>query len=159
MKTEFTFTLTSPVTYKPDNSGEQSETSTLTLKAPTNKQRTQRNKLKQYVLQSMFERQEKIQDSESLKNLQDEVDTDKLKKAEDMTDEEIERQGEILVMSLYGSKMVDSNVLIEEFLVLLQQVCFLEKDKNITKPVFEKMTPDDTDRLLGAYLVNFIRLS
>lgn len=157
MKTEFEFHLTLPVTFKPNNSGEQQEAHRLILKAPTNKQRTQRILLKEYTRMAIFSFRNENEnfDQDNIDNI-DTTDMQSMLNMDNKTDEEIEEAGKMFVELLYACKDVKMTAVIEEFLLLLLQVCMVEDERPMTKPIFDKMSPGDTDRLLGAYLGNFI---
>lgn len=155
MKSEFDFDLAQPITYKPDNSGEQEECRKLILKAPTNKQRTQRTKLKQFVYQAILYIQQN-----PLKAEENEVDVpDEVKNpfdSEGKSEEELQESGKNFCQLMYMCPTIDMTVVNEEFLILLLEVCLVEGEKKLTKPLYDKMSPVDTDNLLGAYLANFI---
>lgn len=43
--------------------------------------------------------------------------------------------------------------------LLLNGVCFLDSDTQMTMPLFEQLSCDDTDRLFGEYVSNFLSQS
>lgn len=161
MSDDFEFNLTKPILYKSKNSAEQEEAFKLILSAPTNKQRTQRIRLKQFIKQAADSSEQKLVKALSpeafeimLKMGQEQNAEAKAKEAR--TPEEIEAEGNNFVDQIYSCSEIKAEAVIEEFLVLLQEVCLVEGDSKLTKPLFDKMTPGDTDRLLGAYIANFI---
>lgn len=159
IKTEFEFDLKVPFGY--ESGGEQTDAHKLILTAPSNKQRTHRIKLKEYV---------KLASSWSEKTLLDSLDFsqegvidafaklgDSANKADgDKPDISEAYAGAGIIDSMYACPDVKMTAAIEEFLLLLLDVCMVEGVKKLTKPLFEKMSPDDTDRLFGAYISNFI---
>ena len=151
IKTEFEFNLTTTFNY--ESSGEQAVAHKLILRAPTNKERTQRIRLKQYVTQAgtWFEKEYMSKTTEA--EITAAVAAVTAEKTEEQTNSEYVQ----LANMFYMCPTIDMTKVIEEFLMLLKEVCTVEGEKKLTSPLFDKMSPDDTDRLLGAYCVNFLR--
>ena len=141
-KSEFEFTLNSPIKYQ-SQGDHHHDGRLLVLKAPSNKVRANRAKLKQAFMASVSEGEQKV--SDAAENQKDTVIAD-----DEMPD--------YILMMLYASKSINMAEVLDEFMNLLTigKCCKVEGAEDLTKSMFEEMDADDTDRLLGEYMANFI---
>jgi len=149
LKTEIQFTLDRPIDI--DYNGEKTEAKMLVLKAPSNKVRANRARLKEGFLQAINENAREAADRVQVESSED-------KKQEIIKDEDL---ADYVVMMLYGSKTVSIVDMLEEFknLLIHGKCCKVEGEVELTNLLFEKMDAEDTDRLLGEYLAAFILAS
>lgn len=140
LQNEFTFELSTPISYARD--GGFSESSTLTLKAPSNKQAREGARLKQSFWRALSDRQTKnTEPSESKDESNDEID------------------GET-IMAIIMSSNEDINKFQDDFKsLLLNGVCFIDSSIKLTVPLYDSMSDADTERLMGEYLANFLLAS
>lgn len=140
MKTEIIVQLTTPLKYSTD--GGFKDANELVLKAPSNKHRRQANELKQGFFQA-------------LKGSADTSGT--VETTADASDHET--TGDEIIAALMMSD-IDYCKYVETFReLLLNDVCYVTDDVKLTNPLFDKLSLDDTDTLLGEYLTNFLLAS
>ena len=150
MKTELEFKLETPVAYQCDGGNHQG--SLLILKAPSNKVRAHRARLKQAFMQAIAEGEDRgAKDSPEVKDPEAQ---------KDVIIEDDEMGGYVLMM-LYAAKNINIVEIIEEFKSLLVhgKCCRVEGSVDMTSSIFDSMDADDSDRLMGEYLANFILAS
>ena len=142
-KGEFDFVLTEPVDYHAG--GESRQGKLLVLRAPSNKVRQQRTKLKQWFMQSLAELQTGNTTTDGAKD-------------GGISEQEF---AEYVVHLLYSSKTVSMVNILDEFkaLVCSPGICKVENEVDMTSAIFDKLDSDDTDRMVGEYLANFILAS
>lgn len=141
MKSEIIVSLTTPIQYSAD--GGFKDANELILKAPSNKHRRQANELKQGFFQA----------------LKGSADTSG--KVETTVDDagDHETTGDEIITAIMMSK-VDYGKYVETFReLLLNDVCYITDAVKLTNPLFEKLSLEDTDTLLGEYLTNFLLAS
>lgn len=139
IKKTFDFTLESPIEIH--KGGEIIKSDLLTLKAPSKKNRKQTVKIKQLFFQAMSFHTSKV--------------TDQDKKNQASGDESM-TGAEIMVM-LYMSD-IDMEVFDERFskLFLSPGVVMIDDDVQLTEQLFEKISDDDLDKMVGGYLEHFL---
>jgi len=65
--------------------------------------------------------------------------------------------GSDIIGLMYGSEHVEmSKVFLHAKELLTSGVCLVDGEAKLTKPLFDEMSQDDLEVLLGEYLVNFI---
>lgn len=149
MKSEITFKLNVPFEYAVN--GSVSTASLLVLKAPSNKQRFQRAKLKEFFYIAFNESRT-------------ETTTAPTEEPKDVVVTEPPTEAmfaDYVLQTLYSSDKVKMVEVIEEFkqLLLSDGVCKVEGEVNLTQALYDKMDADDADRLIGEYLGAFILAS
>jgi len=150
MKSEIDFKLNVPFEYAVNGGVETA--SLLVLKAPSNKQRFQRAKLKEFFYVAFGESREESSDAKETTEPKDAV------QAEPPTEEAF---AEYVVQTLYTSSKVKMVEVIDEFkqLLLSEGICKVEGSVNLTQALYDKMDAEDSDRLLGEYIGAFILAS
>lgn len=140
IKSEIIVQLTTPLKYSAD--GGFKDANELILKAPSNKHRRQANELKQGFFQA----------------LKGSADTSgAVETTADASDHET--TGDEIIAALMMSD-IDYCKYVETFReLLLNDVCYVTDDVKLTNPLFDKLSLDDTDTLLGEYLTNFLLAS
>jgi len=146
IKSEHEFKLNVPLKYQ--HQGEDHEARLIILKAPTNKIRGQRAKLKQAFMQAISEAESKTAETASNDSQDDTI----------IEDDAI---ADYILMMLYSSKSIKITTIIEEFkdLIVNGGVAMIENTTKMTTPLFENMDADDCDRMMGEYMANFILAS
>jgi len=139
LKSEMDFLLSQSVDYTTKD-GTIESANQLALMAPTCAQDALRIKLKQGLTRSMFELSQSAKVSEP-------------KEGDDS-----EPDGDAIIMLLYASNL-DLVSYKETFKQLVTSGSGSIGGMPITKTIFERITPDDSDRMLGEYLANFFKLS
>jgi len=144
IRAEFDFTLEQPIEYSVG--GEMRQGSLLVLKAPSNKVRNQRTVLKEAFMLALADIQASAQAATESKEQGSISEAD---------------FAEYVMHILYSSKSVRMVEMIEQFKLLLcsQGICKVENEADFTSVLFDRMDADDADRLMGAYLANFILAS
>lgn len=139
-KTEIVFDLISPIEYHSKGNVEQSYQ--LILKAPSNRVGRQGNQLKQGFMRAL----------KSLADTSGKVETGKDQESKDITAEEII---EVLQMS-----DVDYADYIDTFKSLItNKIAEVTEGVFLTNPMFDSLSIDDTDKMLGEYLESFLLAS
>lgn len=139
-KTEIVFDLTQPIEYHAKGNVEKSYQ--LILKAPNNRVNRQGNQLKQGFMRAL----------KSLADTSGKVETGKEQESKDITAEEII---EVLQMS-----DVDYADYIDTFKSLItNKIALVADDIYLTNPMFDALSIDDTDKMLGEYLESFLLAS
>lgn len=122
----------------------------LVLNAPSNKQRFQRAKLKEFFYLSFAsDRNDSKPEAETPKED---------KNTPPPTEEEF---SDYVLQMLYSSDKVKITEVVEEFkqLLLSENICKVEGSVALTQALYEKMDADDCERLMGTYMVAFILAS
>lgn len=135
--TEITHDLESSFQYA--FKGEQRDASFITLTAPTMKQHSQAAALKQSIIR---------------------IVTDAARNANDKDDDSEDSEGtitsEMIVTIVYANSCVDANVVWEQVRALLKEgLALIDGEQKLTVPLMEKMSPDDFEKMAGAYIANF----
>lgn len=146
LKSEITVPLATSLKYSV--SGGFEDANELILKAPSNKHRRHAIKLKQGFFQAL---KASADDSGNVKAL-DSDDDDEAGNKE--VDDEL--TGDKVVAILIMSN-IDYGKYIDTFReLLLNDICFVAEGVKLTTPLFDSLSLDDTDTLLGEYLANFL---
>ncbi len=131
---EFDFNLSRAIDYT--NKGEQKKGEILTLKAPNSKQQAPRVKLQQGFFRAIADQKG------GSENEQNDADV-KIEGAE--------------ILALMLSSDVDMVEYHETFRkLMISGVCLVEGEEPLTGTLFDMLSLDDIDSLLGDYLANFI---
>ncbi len=140
LKNEFDFKLNQPLKYTAE--GQNAETMSLILIAPSQKDGRLASKLKQGFMRAVKSLQkDNVQQSQTA-----ETSTSKISASE-------------IVMMLYMSD-VDVDEYKEIFNeLILNGNCQLDSKQKLTRPLYEKLPTEETDRMLGEYLENFMMSS
>ncbi len=147
-KSEVLFNLTTPILYAAGN-GNQEEAHTLIMKEPTARNMTERAVLKQQFMTIV----EWIQ-------TQANPDTQTVK--EDIPDEDMEAEKEefatAVSQAIYMAPGVDYKPLLGSFRSLMVEAkcCSVEDERPLTSSLWDKLSPEDIDLMIGCYLVNFL---
>ena len=140
LKSEIIVSLTTSLTYQAD--GVFEKTNELTLKAPSNKHRRQANELKQGFFRALKGSADASGNVETTADASDHETT-----------------GDEIVTAIMMSD-IDYGKYIETFRELLvNDACYVAEGVKLTKPLFDALSLDDTDMLLGEYLANFLLAS
>lgn len=140
IKSEITVPLTTPLKYSV--SGGFEDANELILKAPSNKHRRQANELKQGFFRALKGSADASGNVETTADASDHETT-----------------GDEIVTALMMSD-IDYCKYIETFRdLLINNICYLPGDVKMTTPLFDSLSLDDTDTLLGEYLANFLLFS
>lgn len=138
-KTEIVFDLTNPIEYH--SKGQVEQAYKLTLKAPCNRVGRQCNQLKQGFMRAL----KSLADSTGKVDVQN---TDK-KESKEITSEEII---EVLQMS-----DIDYADYIDTFKSLMtNKIAMVTDDVALNSVMFDAISIDDTDKMLGEYLESFL---
>lgn len=138
----FDFALTKAIKYQAN--GEHKEGQLLVLTAPNNKQHALRIKIKQAY-------------SRAITSLHQSGFFANAEKAEPKEKESEEITGDAVSAVLYASE-IDMVQLHDDFKRLIcAGVCKVEDVEPMTAYIYEQLSCDDTDRLLGEYLAVFIK--
>jgi hypothetical protein len=147
-KSEIEFCLTSPIKYAGD--GGQIDGFKLILKAPSGKNISHRALLKQQLMIA-------FQWMESQKPKASTAEASPAKPDAKLTEDDIKDVGDALALAIYAAPGVDINRVLGEFSqLLIEGTCSVEGEKDLTRSLFEKISLDDIDAMLGQYLANFI---
>lgn len=131
---EIEFVLEKEIEYA--TKGELSKGRLLILKAPSSRNQRERIRLQQGFFQAV----NALKSSDSTKK---DTSSDSIKGEE--------------VLALMLSSSVDMVAFHEDFKRLITSgVCMVEGTEPLTAPLFDKIHPDDLDRMLGEYLAVFI---
>lgn len=142
-KTEIVVPITKPIDFHKDGAVEQSYE--ITLKAPSNRIGRQCNQLKQGFMRAI----------KGLADASGAVET-----GVPAEKEEKEMQPDEVVQVLQMSEKVDYADYVDIFKSLITNgIAFVGGDVKVNIPMFDSLTPDDTDKLLGEYLTNFLLIS
>ena len=134
MKGEITHELTTPFEYH--GNGENKTASVIILSAPSNKQRKHAAKLKQYFFQAINSLQG-ADKAEAEENAKDPKGSD--------------------IVALLMMSDVDANDIHEAFKGIITGGCaMVEGATSLTDSLYEKLSFEDTEEMLGDYLVNFL---
>ena len=142
-KSQIEFTLSNKLTFH--NKGEVEVTDLLTLVAPCNKQIHMVSKLKQLFLRALHEA------TKSSK----EPATEKSSDESDITADQ-------LVMGLYMSTTVEISDVMDVFKkLLISGSCYVgtvtkDSKTELTDALYDKLDYEDTEKMLGEYLLNFL---
>jgi len=147
-KSEIEYCLKSPIKYAGD--GGQIDGYKLILKAPSGKNIYHRALLKQQLMIAF-----QWMESQKPKSAPDANAT--AKPDAKLTEDDIKDAGDALALAIYAAPGVDINRVLGEFAqLLIEGACSVEGEKDLTRSLFEKITLDDVDAMLGQYLANFI---
>ena len=131
---ELEFVLERPIEYA--SNGEKTEGKLLILKAPSSKNQKERIKLQQGFFRAITGIKNEGKDK-------DKNDTADIKGSE--------------ILALMLSSDIDMVAYHEDFKRLITSgVCMVEGTEILTAPLYDKVDPDDLDRMLGDYLAAFI---
>lgn len=140
LKLEIIVQLTTPLKYSV--SGGFENANELILKAPSNKHRRQANELKQGFFRALKG------SADASGNVETTADASNH-----------ETTGDEIVTALMMSD-VDYGKYVETFReLLINDVCYVTDAVKLTSPLFDALSLDDTDALLGEYLANFLLAS
>lgn len=142
---EFTYELKNSFQYA--HAGQELEAKFIALSAPRMKHMKYREPLKQAFYQAMMELGDKQQDEE--------------KQDKPVSEKQTEIKGSDLLIILRASQVVDTFNLGLHFIELLTSdgIAMVGGNEKITRPLVEKLHPEDFDGLMGEYLANFIAAS
>jgi hypothetical protein len=138
MEKEFEFKLSSPVSYH--DGGEQVETCSLTLKAPSNKQRGYCAKLQQSFLKAVMGVQKENEGSKASSS----------KSNENISASDIYNL--LLMSDCDMSEILDTF----ENMILSGDVCLLDGKTEIKRNSWDKISVADTNKLFGEYMSHFL---
>lgn len=134
MKGDITYDLKTPFEYH--GNGENRTASVIILSAPSNKQRKPAAKLKQFFFQA-------------INGLQGDEKADAEAKASDPKGSDI--------VALLMMSNVDANDVHEAFKGIITGGCaMVEGATSLTDSLYDKLSFEDTEEMLGDYLVNFL---
>lgn len=140
-KSEFTFELIKPLPYHRD--GEQVFAKEIILKAPSNKQQHETSKLKQGFHRAIHE----LQNSEAANS-----------KKNKNKDNEEDINGEDIISMIMASK-IDFGEYQQVFGSLLRNdIGWIENEK-ITMPIYNNISDEDFEKMMGEYIANFLLIS
>ena len=142
---EFDYELKNSFEYA--HAGQQQKAQFITLFAPGMKHMKHREPLKQAFYQAMMELGNKEEGGE---------------RQDTTTGQEQEKiKGSDLLIILRASKVVDTFKLGLHFIELLTSdgIAKVGGDEKMTKPLIDKLSPEDFDGIMGEYLANFIAAS
>ncbi|KKN52104.1 hypothetical protein LCGC14_0615780 [marine sediment metagenome] len=144
IRREIEFELEEPIQYAVD--GGTSEATLVILKAPTTRNRRDCLFLKQQFLRALHEVSGE-QDSKKKKTEEPEDETD--------TKEEEPDPEEVAI--LIGSSSVDLGEFFDRARALMcRGSAFIEGKVEMTTELFDRMSMEDSERMIGSYMVNFI---
>jgi hypothetical protein len=142
IKSEFIFQLSTPIYYQEDGDA-RVEARELTLKAPSNKQRRESAELKQGFMRTL----------KAMANDSGDVEVDANAKGADKKETGSDEILSIMMMS----KEVDFVDYQESFRkLLLNDIAWITEKQRLTSPLYDTLSDEDTDRLLGEYLSTFL---
>lgn len=142
LKSEIVVPLTTPLKYSIGGGFE--DANELILKAPSNKHRRQASLLKQGFFRAL----------KGSADASGNVETNATASAS-----EHETTGDEIVTAIMMSD-VDYGKYVESFReLLINDACFVAESIKLTSPLFDSLSLDDTDTLLGEYLANFLLAS
>lgn len=144
IKSEFTFTLTTPINYS--EGGKFVDAFELTLKAPSNKNRNECAKLKQGFFRA-------LKDLESMgKNKPD--------AKEEKAEPESDIDGDAILSIIMMADSVDYEKYQEAFRLLVTNgVCEISTTQKLNTDLYNNLSNADSERLMGDYLANFLLAS
>lgn len=137
MKESIVFELTESFEYA--NKGDSVKASFIELSAPTSKNMTECSSLKQAFYRALPEGDD---------------DDDKPEK-----DDSVEIKGSEVIAMILRSKDVELITVLLHARELFKSVGLVDGEVGLTKPLMDKITPDDFENMVGDYLVNFILAS
>jgi len=138
-KSEFVFQLSNPLEYH--EKGQIEFANELTLKAPSNRQRHQSAKLKQGFFRAI----------KSMADNTGRVETNADKSGE--KEEELTGESVIEIIMMSSVDLVDYQESFRE--LILNDVCYA-KEQKLTAPMYDKLSDNDTEKLMGEYIANFL---
>lgn len=147
-KSEFTFTLIKPVTYQ--EKGQAGVVSTeIRLMAPSNKQRRQVAILKEGFFGAIDETQSKNKLSkEEIASAKEDIAA---------TEEDDAFGVPQILYLLLSAKSVDLNKYQEAFReLLLNEIAWVSETQKLTAPIYDELSIDDTESMMGEYISNFL---
>lgn len=140
LKSEIIVQLTTPLRYSVDGGFENANE--LILKAPSNKHRRQANELKQGFFRALKGSADSSGNVETTPDASDHETT-----------------GDEIVTAIMMSD-IDYGKYVETFReLIINEACYVVEGVKLTKPLFDALSLDDTDVLLGEYLANFLLAS
>ena len=147
-KSEFEFHLNTHILFA-GKSGDQEEGHTLILKEPTARNMAERAVLKQQFMTIIEWIQSKATADES---------SAPEANAEEASPEETEEFADAVSQALYFAEGIDYKAMLGSFRSLMVEAkcCVVEDEKPLTSSLWDKIRPDDIDRMIGHYLVNFL---
>lgn len=138
--TEFNFELEVPIKYAYE--GEMVDGTFITLKAPSSKNMLECSVLKQAFFRALP------------------TDTDSTQNSSDDDGEKADLTGDAIMTLIMMSQNVELATIIATARDLFSSgVALLEGETKVTKPILDDIDPDDLERMIGDYLVNFILAS
>jgi len=157
LATEFTYELAQPFSYA--NSGQQVESTSITVKAPNNKVITEIAMIESEFNKAQFSAMGAFKNVVGEAAFQDIID----KKPESESKEsEVKPVDVITQMLAGGADMAKCYIALGVILASGSkghETALIDNIIQVTKPIFESMHPHDTKMLLGNYIVNFIHTS
>ena len=138
-KSEFDFSLSESIVYHSGNSAECT-CDTLVLKAPSNKDRKRIFKVQQMFLQAT---------KSMMRMSEDHVNTP------DPSDANADLDASMIVSVIMMSS-VDFGDFADAVCNLLYKNCYLDDDTKLNETLFDKISLDDAQRLVGEYVANFL---
>jgi len=145
-KKQFEFILSDEISYA--YKGDMKKTTLLVLKSPASEQGFSARRLQQFIMRAFKENQaaQKIENTQSQQS------------AQEVSDQEI--PGEILLGLLFMSDNIKIEDVEKEFKSLMTSgCCFLGGETPLTSEKYDKISIEDTTKLMGEYLANFLLLS
>jgi len=136
-KSEFTFKLTKPIAYH-DGGNAEAFAKEIILKAPSNRQRRQTAKLKQGFFRALGDIQNNKQNTDDAEDDQEGI------------------TGEAVLTIVMMSKVdfADYQDVFRE--LLLNDIAFVNDGQKMKSHNYEDMDGDDSDKMMGEYIANFL---
>lgn len=126
--------------------GEQEETATIMMHAPSMEVFDEESSLAQLVMGAFADAQ----------RLSGSLSPDQIREARENAESEEMMDAESIRMMLYASQNVKFTEIAGAFKRLAVKVCFLADDVKMTNSMFDKMDLDDFKGLVCSYIANFI---
>jgi len=138
---QFDFILNVPIKYALD--GNETQAQLLALKAPSNKSRKYAAKLKQGFYKSIVALKDTFTESDTSSNKKEEND---------------KFDGEQVVQMLMMAGVVDFEDYLDNFKKLITNhgICRIDDKMPLNDHLFDEISYDDSERLLGDYLSTFL---
>lgn len=142
-KSEFTFTLRKPIPWvNAGTDGTQQFAKELVLKAPSNRQRHQTAALSQGFMQAVHSMQDKAKAEAA--------------KVEDKADKDHQIKGTEVLSAVMMSD-IDFVAYQETFrTLLLNDIAFVSDGQKLTSPMYDNMSTEDSQNLMGEYIAIFL---
>ncbi len=151
-KSEFTFTLRKPIPWINQlNQGTEEFTNELILKAPSNRQRHQTAALSQGFLRAIHYGQKSARAQQHIADV-----NFRSKNNDNKSDNEKTLTGAEILSAVMLSD-VDYVAYQETFrTLLLNDIAFVSDGQKLTSPLYDKMSGEDTQKLMGEYIAIFL---